>query len=341
MDIDHLSFDSESEESVEIVSNRNEQAPWLTEHASSITNPNLRLHTELIDFYHYIRPSKQELELKRKTFNQVKSLLEEKFPDSKVLPYGSFATQIFLPNSDIDIVIVSNEQKNNQRLLNKCGRYLYEHNDLFTEVNVLRKAKVPIIKFRHKETQIEFDLAINELGGAIMVPEVLRSIESHPEIPYLLFPLKLFLRQRRLNNPYTGGLGSFLLFCMILAFLREFKSKLIHSHNVSILMNISLSDYLINFLSFYGLEFKYRDYEIVMSEGGQIRRRDDEGIGFRLISPQDNGRDIGAQMFKFRDIFQVFKNRFNVLTSTQMDPGESILAILLNPSRQKFKKYLE
>ena len=39
--------------------------------------------------------------------------------------------------------------------------------------------------------------------------------------------MKCILKQRDLNETYTGGIGSFLLFCMILAFLRELRRQFI------------------------------------------------------------------------------------------------------------------
>lgn len=43
---------------------------------------------------------------------------------------------------------------------------------------------------------------------------------------YLIMVLKAILKLRDLNETYKGGIGSFLLFCMILTFLREYRKDL-------------------------------------------------------------------------------------------------------------------
>lgn len=53
----------------------------------------------------------------------------------------------------------------------------------------------------------------------------MKTNEKYPELKYLYMVLKVFLYQRNLHETFKGGIGSFLLFAMILAFLRDFKAQ--------------------------------------------------------------------------------------------------------------------
>lgn len=148
--------------------------------------------------------------------------------------------------------------------------------DTFSEVNYIRSAKVPIIKFIYTKNNIHFDVSVNKFDGISQLKEVQQALVTYPEMRYLIFINKCLLKQRELSETYTGGIGSFLLFSMILCFLRESrKSK----------VNYLLSDYLLMFMEFYGLR-SWGDKRVFMKKH-QIAERDPDGVEFSLMSPQD------------------------------------------------------
>ncbi len=51
-----------------------------------------------------------------------------------------------------------------------------------------------------------------------------------------------------------------------------------------------------------------------------------------FYSPQDDSHDIGKSAFKIRDVFNVFKNRFRVISNKNFKQGDSVLKELINPS---------
>ena len=64
-----------------------------------------------------------------------------------------------------------------------------------------------------------------------------------PEFKYLVFVFKCFLRIRGLGETYTGGIGSFLLFCMILFYLQEVQREKKY---------LTLGEHILNFMKYYG-----------------------------------------------------------------------------------------
>lgn len=114
---------------------------------------------------------------------------------------------MFLPNSDIDLVVEERSLKP-KKLLFKMAQILEEEPE--TEViEIISHAKVPIIKCQDKKTRIQMDFVFNEFSGLVQIDQFSKSKESHPEFKYLYMLLKLFLKQRNLNNTYSGGVGIF------------------------------------------------------------------------------------------------------------------------------------
>ena len=95
----------------------------------------------------------------------------------------------------------------------------------FSELEYIRKSKVPLIKLTKKEGNIQFDISVNKEDGIKQLAEVKKMGEYYPEFKYLFMVLKCMLKVRNLAETYSGGLGSFLLYCMLLAFLKEVHKK--------------------------------------------------------------------------------------------------------------------
>lgn len=218
----------------------------MTKETKSILNPNFRLHNEIIDFYNYIKPSEETNQKRMASFNTIKSLLEKEIPTAKLAVFGSFATQVYLPHSDVDIVLVD-DSSDVDELLKKTKKVMKKHPEFFENIDVI-DAKIKLIKFTAKDSGVEFDISFNEVGGVACAREIIRAMDVYPEIKYLVFIIKLALKQRAMNNTYTGGIGSFLLFLLTLTFLRKFKEERVKQGGRDALANTTLAEYLIQFL---------------------------------------------------------------------------------------------
>jgi non-canonical poly(A) RNA polymerase PAPD5/7 len=127
---------------------------------------------------------------------------------------------------------------------------------------------------------------------------------------------------------------------MIIAFLREFKRNKIQKQGISSLEEVLLSEYLLEFLNFYGNRFNINDEEIDMIQGGTIKKkRDRNNLGFSVKYTDKNDVNIGAQAFKIRDVFACFRNRYNYIKNYNFKNDESVLKYLVNPSDQCFESY--
>mmetsp|Transcript_17045 Transcript_17045/g.21565 ORF Transcript_17045/g.21565 Transcript_17045/m.21565 type:complete len:538 (-) Transcript_17045:1184-2797(-) len=90
-----------------------------------------------------------------------------------------------------------------------------------TYLEVVENTKVPIVKFTHAPTNLSVDICFNQYNGVQNAELVKRFMEAMPPLRPLTFVLKYFLAARGLNEPYTGGIGSFMLQMMIVSFLQQ------------------------------------------------------------------------------------------------------------------------
>jgi DNA polymerase sigma len=53
----------------------------------------------------YIETTREDKELRKKVVKRVKAVVKEAYPDAKVMVFGSCATGLNLPHSDIDLLV--------------------------------------------------------------------------------------------------------------------------------------------------------------------------------------------------------------------------------------------
>jgi len=116
-----------------------------------------RLHEEILDFVKYITPNTSEINTRLYTIDKLRSELHHRFPDSRTECFGSFSTGLFLPMSDLDVVVyrpggdkdsasyaANPTQGNQSKNLNKIARHI-RSNGFFIH-KVIRHSRIPIIK---------------------------------------------------------------------------------------------------------------------------------------------------------------------------------------------------
>lgn len=300
-------------------------------------NPNISLHLEIIDFYKYIKPKSSEIKSRLETFHILQNILESKIENSKLYRIGSFATHLNLPNASMDVAIV-NSNLSTKQLLKKCAETL-RSTEHFEILEMYKHSKTPMIKFQSKKSLQLFEMTFNDLSGLIITQETMQAIQMFPEMPYLIFILKMFLRQRRLNNAYTGGLGSFLLFALVLHFCREYRAQFQWKFGAEQVGEISLGQFLLHFFYYYSSEFNFRDTLISISKGPNIHRKLESSNSLCVMFPLEVETDIGLGCLKFVDIVRIWKNRFNFIANTPRKVGQSMLGCLINPQDCEFSTF--
>lgn len=264
----------------------------------------LFLHNEILDFVKFIEPTKEDKERRKQVVRRIKDVVTSIYPDNKVkvMVFGSCATGLNLPNSDIDLLVYNTEVREST-MINKLTSSLIKAG-ICKSIEAIKNAKVPIIKLQDKETLINVDISFNRTNGVYCVKLVKYLLLTYPELRPLLFILKCFLKSRQLNEPYHGGVGSFLLTMLITAYLQR-------KYKVGRTDKCDLGKHLIDFFELYGTNFNYEYVGISIRKGGfffakQTRGWEgyDEKTKFKLCveNPQDPTVDIGKAAYNIKKV---------------------------------------
>ncbi len=139
------------------------------------------------------------------------------YPEAEIHVFGSCATGLDLPQSDIDLLCCYPAEKE-KTLINKITKEIIRY-DLCSTIEPIKSAKCPIIKMTEKETGINLDISFNRENGPHCVKLVNKLNQKYPELRPLLLVLKCFLKSRQLNETYHGGVSSFLLTILVVSHL--------------------------------------------------------------------------------------------------------------------------
>lgn len=147
-------------------------------------------------------PTPTEHALRVKVVTRIEGVVLQMWPDAHVEVFGSFRTGLYLPTSDIDLVVLGIWDQLPLRTLETellaCG--IAEPNS----VRVLDKASVPIIKLTDRESQVKVDISFNMESGVRSAELIKDYKRKYPVLSKLVLVLKQFLLQRDLNEVFTG-----------------------------------------------------------------------------------------------------------------------------------------
>ena len=338
--------------------------PWIKPHSKChMTNGMLKLHYEILDFCEFIKLTPEEKNLREKTFNYIKSIIEAKFMEYKCVLYGSFKTDLSLPDSDIDILIVeknNNNDNNNLNIVNSLSSNKIKEEEKLSDIiqkiyNILFdtkkfsyiemiKAKVPIIKCTLKETEVNIDISFFRKNGSDAVETIEKIVEIFPEIRPLTLVIKYTLRQRQLNEIYKGGISSFIIFSLIYYYMSDVRKKILDDIKKGKKEGeLTLGHLLVGFFNFYGFMFNYDKLGISIRSGCFLyKRKEHKPNTLSIENFQDINQDMGKNCYNFKRVVETFKNARDSLYYPERSPVISYLAGFILPDdilKQRAEKF--
>ncbi|KAI3525162.1 hypothetical protein L2E82_02413 [Cichorium intybus] len=299
-------------------------------------SPMLQLHKEILDFCDFLSPTPEEQVSRDTAVESVSDVIKYIWPKCKVEVFGSFKTGLFLPSSDVDMVILESQIRTPQLGLHALSRALSQRG-VAKKIQVIAKARVPIIKFVEKRSGISFDVSFDMENGPKAAEYIQDAISKWPQLRPLCLILKVFLQQRELNEVYSGGIGSYALLAMLIAMLRNsLETYASPEHNLGVL--------LVTFFDMYGRKLNTSDVGISCNDGGTFFSKKSKGFlnanRRSLISiqdPQAPENDIGKNSFNYFQIKSAFGMACSTLTNTKLimslGPTRSILGTIIRPDK--------
>ncbi|KAJ7981731.1 non-canonical poly(A) RNA polymerase PAPD5 [Quillaja saponaria] len=297
-------------------------------------SPMLQLHKEIVDFCEFLSPTPEEQGARNTAVESVFDVIKHIWPHCKVEVFGSFRTGLYLPTSDIDVVILGSGLPNTQLGLNALSRALSQRG-IAKKIQVIGKARVPIIKFVEKKSGVSFDISFDVDNGPKAADFIQDAVARWPQLRPLCLILKVFLQQRELNEVYSGGIGSYALLTMLMAMLRNLHERQASpEHNLGIL--------LVQFFDFYGRKLNTSDVGVSCKGAGTFFMKSSKGFMTKgrpfliaIEDPQAPDNDIGKNSFNYFQIRSAFSMAFTTLTNPKtilgLGPNRSILGTIIRP----------
>ena len=244
------------------------KAPWAT-CAYSHPSFTVRLHEELLDFCSYVSPKPAEQSMREELIGRLDAMVKEAFPNSPnvhMKPFGSYATKLYLPISDIDLVLFgvdeprfASGEKGKNSPLGVLERVMRSKQNA-SYLEHISGARIPILKLTDKATGVKVDICYNIEGGLRAAEFIVHMQHQMPALRPLTLFLKYFLHCRILNDTYKGGIGSFMLQLMLINHLQglQLAGRLQHP-------TTNLGMLLMSFLEAYGISINYKNAGLNMN----------------------------------------------------------------------------
>ncbi|KAF3913182.1 hypothetical protein AA313_de0205251 [Arthrobotrys entomopaga] len=239
--------------------------PWFKPHTAMnraiSLYPAVSLHKEIIDFCTFMKPRPFEHVVRHDIVRRVREVVHRLWRDADIQAFGSFANETYLPTSDMDLVVLSNQFIESgmpkYHSINQIKKlYSALANARIAKPNTLAAitgARVPLIKFKDGVTGISVDISFENPSGIVANRTIKQWKKVYPEMPKLAMLLKHFLVVKNLNDPANGGMGSLAVMCMIVSMLQVLPEAA--SGNWHEGENVSLGRLLMEFLQLYGSKF--------------------------------------------------------------------------------------
>ena len=194
-------------------------------------------------------PTPESHNIRLQVFFRLKSAVTSLWPNAVVETFGSFATGLYLPSSDLDVVIFGKWEALPFRTL---------ENRLFDiampqSIDIIDSATVPLVRYTDRVSKIKVDISFNSICGPKSAQIIKLFKKQFPVLPKLVTVLKQFLYNRDLSTVYTGGLSSYSLTLMVISFLQLH----VRTDTERDSSQTNLGVLLLEFFHHYGQRFNY------------------------------------------------------------------------------------
>uniref|UniRef100_A0A674HGH1 polynucleotide adenylyltransferase n=1 Tax=Taeniopygia guttata TaxID=59729 RepID=A0A674HGH1_TAEGU len=265
-----------------------------------------QLSKQVLEWFQVCRQQPSDLDRKELCRTELQREIQLIFPQSRLFLVGSSLNGFGTRTSDGDLCLVVKEEPKTEarRILSLVQKLFTTKLSSYIERPQLIRAKVPIVKFRDKVSNVDFDLNVNNVIG-IRNTFLLRSyafIENR--VRPLVLVVKKWASFHEINDASRGTLNSYSLVLMVLHYLQTLPEPILPSlqknypecfdptmqlhfvHQAPRTIppyvsknGSSLGDLLIGFFKYYATEFDWSHQMISVREAKAIARPD--GIEWR------------------------------------------------------------
>jgi len=167
-------------------------------------------------------------------------------------------------------------------------------------------------------------------------------LAQFPCMKFLLLVLKQFVKSRNLNETFHGGIGSFLLQNMLLAFLQGFYKRARFENETpdQFFNRTNLGILLIAFFQYFSLEHNYVTVGIDTRGAGVLKPKSLFGSWDKerpwqlcLVNPLDENLDIGRNSYFIMRVRDAFEHAYRELVYEDTRVGAPTLLSRIIPPK--------
>ncbi len=269
-----------------------------------------QLQIDLIDFKDYVHNNVDQTKpiFEKLTLLVNKYVTESLGNDYNIKVYGSRATKLCLPLSDIDIVVSCSNFTSYSPLFT-LYQYIQKQQNFYMKINYIGATQVPLIKIvtvaEYNNLSLDISLEDPKHYGVECVNYIKSMISKYEVLTPMTLAVKNILLKATLNDPYKGGLSSYGVILLILNFLNLEKNK---GNDISIK---NLGNLFYDFLYYYGTTFEpsngiidinntddmtiYSKYQFQIMNGELV-----------IVDPLNISNNVGKNTRQFKNIKLAF-----------------------------------
>ena len=293
------------------------------------------LHEEVVDFYNFMLPRPSEEAMRNEVVERVTRVIQSKWPDTNVVVVGSFNYGLYLPVSDVDLVVFGKWAS--------PPLYLVEQEVRKANIAVLKslvvvdKTSVPIIKFTDRKTEVKVDISFNIESGLQSAQVIKTYLNQYPVLSKLVLIIKQFLYQRSLNEVNSGGINSYCLILLVVSFLQHHPRIRADSEDAN------LGVLLTEFFELYGRNFNYQRVGIRVDGNGSYFNKAEYSMEESILcimNPLNPRNNIGWACYGMWNIKHAFECAYVTLARALLSKeqhhstNKTLLSLIVSMSSQ-------
>lgn len=295
--------------------------PWLDVREVSSIHPDVKLHKEILQFYDWVRPRPFEQVLRNDLIRRLGNVFQRRHYGSELHGFGSFASGIYLPVADMDLVLLSKQFiRDGRKTLCQRKSDIWSFSRFIKDadlavpgsIETIAGARVPIIKFIDKVTGLRIDLSFDNDTGIIANRTFQTWRKEYPAMPVIVSVIKQFLLFRGLNEVPTGGLGGFSVICLVTSLLQMLPYR-DEPHATLGSMLVDFFDFYGNYLDHLAIGIQFDPPEYFKKYEAGFGNGDGRSDRLAIIDPNNSLNDISGGTKEILLILKCFASAYRTL----------------------------
>uniref|UniRef100_A0A4W4EFX3 RNA uridylyltransferase n=1 Tax=Electrophorus electricus TaxID=8005 RepID=A0A4W4EFX3_ELEEL len=176
--------------------------------------------------YHELSPSLAEQQKREQILASLERFIRKEYNDkAQLCLFGSSKNGFGFRDSDLDICMTleghdTAEKLNCKEIIEGLAKVLKKHTGL-RNILPITTAKVPIVKFEHKQSGLEGDISLYNTLAQHNTRMLATYASLDPRVQYLGYTMKVFAKRCDIGDASRGSLSSYAYILMVLYFLQQ------------------------------------------------------------------------------------------------------------------------